>query len=141
MTTPQTQETVRRIQWGMASCYSGLGAWCLFHPASVIALGFTPSYAIFNRTTSLLTRCFGAQAMTAGLLLATSDMTAKSFTIFGAAMVPYLGFNAWFGIGPGRGVLTKLLWLDFVGNLIFLSGSLFAAKLLRDDEEDQKKQQ
>jgi len=29
--------------------------------------------------------------------------------------------------------------MDFVGNMVFLSGSLFAAKLLKDDEEEQEK--
>jgi hypothetical protein len=77
--------------------------------------------------------------MTAGLLLGTSKMTVTSFTTFGVSMTPYLGFNAWFIIGPGRGVFTNLLWMDFVGNMIFLSCSLFAAKLLSDDEEQQKK--
>lgn len=77
--------------------------------------------------------------MTAGLLLSTSDMTEYSFTAFGLAMIPYLGFNAWFGVGPGRGVFTKWLWMDCIGNLVFLSGSLLAAKLLRDDGEELKK--
>jgi hypothetical protein len=88
-------------------------------------------------------RCFGAQAMTSGLLLGVSDMTAGSFTAFGFAMMPYLGFNAWFGIGPGRGVFTKWLWMDFIGNIVFLGGSLFAAKSLKDenDERSNKKRQ
>lgn len=84
-------------------------------------------------------RCFGAQALTTGLLLGTSDMTIRSFTAFGLAMIPYLGFNAWFTVGPGRGVFTKWLWMDFIGNVFFLTGSLYAAKLLKDDEEEQKK--
>lgn len=79
-------------------------------------------------------RCFGAQAMTTGLLLGISDMTVRSFTAFGLAMIPYLGFNAWFGIGPGRGMFTKLLWMDFAGNVVFLSGSLVAAIMLRNEE-------
>jgi hypothetical protein len=29
--------------------------------------------------------------------------------------------------------------MDVVGNMVFLSGSLFAAKLLKGDEEKQKK--
>jgi ABC-type multidrug transport system permease subunit len=84
-------------------------------------------------------QCFGAQAVTAGLLLGTSDMTVRSFTAFGLAMVPYIGFNAWFGIGPGKDMFTKWLWMDFVGNTVFLAGSLVAAKLLKDDEEARKR--
>jgi hypothetical protein len=86
----------------------------------------------------LLMRCFGAQALTTGLLLSTSEMSAKSFTSFGLAMIPYLGFNAWFLVGPGRGMFTGFLWLDFVGNVVFLGGSIFAAKLLTDDGGDQR---
>jgi hypothetical protein len=110
----------------------------LFHPSSVIKLSLTPQYALAHPTAFLLMRCFGAQAMTCGLLLGTSEMTANSFTMFGLAMVPYLGFNAWFGIGPGRGVFTHWLWMDFIGNIVFFSGSLLAAKLLNDEEDDQK---
>jgi hypothetical protein len=57
----------------------------------------------------------------------------------GVSMIPYLGFNAWFIIGPGRGFFTNWLWMDVVGNMVFLSGSLFAAKLLKGDEEEHKK--
>lgn len=54
---------------------------CLFHPASVISLGFTA---------------------------------------FGLAMIPYIGWNYWFsGIGPARGMVNSLMWLDFRGNVFF----------------------
>ena len=76
--------------------------------------------------------------MTSGLLLAVSDMTVTSFTAFGLAMVPYLGFNAWFIVGPGKGLFTNWLWMDLIGNVTFLSGSFLAAKLLRDVEEQAK---
>jgi hypothetical protein len=76
--------------------------------------------------------------MTTGLLLGVSDMTVRSFTAFGIAMLPYIGFNAWFGIGPGYGVFTKWLWMDFIGNVVFLGGSLVAAKLLKDEEKERK---
>ena len=79
-------------------------------------------------------RCFGAQAMTSGLLLGFSNLTASGFALFGLSMVPYLGFNAWFLFGPGKGVFTGWLWLDLMGNVVFLSGSLFAAKILREEE-------
>ncbi|KAL2162956.1 hypothetical protein VTH06DRAFT_6792 [Thermothelomyces fergusii] len=134
MATPQRLETVRRLQVAMASAYAGLGAWCLFHPHSVIALGFTPRYAATvtsSAVTHLITRCFGAQAMTCGLVLGTSDMTAFSFTAFGLAMIPYIGWNFWFGIGPARGMITRWMWLDFIGNLFFMGGSLWCAKVLR----------
>jgi hypothetical protein len=73
-----------------------------------------------NTTTSLFVRCFGAQAMTCGLVLGTSTMTPFSFTAFGIAMVPYL------------------MWMVFVGNVFFGAGSLYCAKLLREQEEGDK---
>jgi hypothetical protein len=81
-------------------------------------------------------RCFGAQATTCGLLLGTTTMTKRSFTAFGLAMIPYLAFNAWFGIGPGRGMFTSLLWLDFVGNITFGLGSFYCASLLTETKQD-----
>ena len=94
--------------------------------------------ALSNATTHLFTRCFGAQAMTCGLLLGTSDMTAFSFTAFGLAMIPYIGWNVWFGIGPAKGMINSMMWLDFVGNLFFMGGSFWCAKLLKEELEEAK---
>ncbi|KAJ0413135.1 hypothetical protein BJY00DRAFT_320091 [Aspergillus carlsbadensis] len=91
----------------MALGYSSLGAWCLLHPTSALRLSLTPKYTTLDRTPVLIMQCFGAQAMACGLLLGVADMTWKSFLAFGLAMVPYLGFNAWLGFGPGRGVPTS----------------------------------
>ena len=115
-------------------------ARCLLHPSSVITLGFTPPYAAMcNWTTSLMMRCFGAQAMTCGLLLGTSTMTASSFRAFGLAMIPFLFYNFWFsGVGPAPGVLTSLLALEVLGNLFFCLGSLYCARLLREVELERK---
>lgn len=77
-------------------------------------------------------RCFGAQAMTSGLLLGVSPMDERSFTAFGVAMLPYLMFNAWFLAGPGRGVFTNWLFMDLVGNVVFAVGSGYCVKLLRE---------
>lgn len=113
----------------------GLNGRCLFHPSSVISLGFTPEYiALSNETTDLLFRCFGAQAMTCGLLLGTSEMSSFSFTAFGLAMIPYIGWNYWCsGIGPGGGMINSMMWLDFCGNVFFMLGSLWCAKVLREE--------
>lgn len=74
--------------------------------------------------------------MTAGLLLGTAPMNERSFAAFGLAMIPYLLFNGWFGVGPGRGVFTPLLTLDFVGNMFFGLGSAYCWKLLREQREE-----
>lgn len=109
---------------------------CLLFPSTVIGLSLVPKYATTEYTPTLLMRCFGAQATTCGVLLGTANMTPKSFVAFGLAMIPYLGFNYWFGVGPGKGVFTSLLWLDFVGNVTFCAGSFYCAWLLGRDEEE-----
>ena len=80
-------------------------------------------------------RCFGAQAMTCGLLLSVLPMDERSFTTFGLAMIPYVVFNAWFGVGPGRGVFPWL-FMDFVGNVFFGLGSAYCVKLLKEQREE-----
>jgi len=111
----------------------------VFHPSSVLSLGFTAPYlALCNVTTSMFVRCWGAQAMTCGLVVGTSTMTPFSFNAFAAAMLPYIGWNLYMGFGPGKGMLTNFLWLDFAGNVFFTLGSLYCAKLLREQEEEDK---
>ncbi|KAK0653030.1 hypothetical protein B0T16DRAFT_388186 [Cercophora newfieldiana] len=140
MTTPQRLEMVRRMQTAIATSYTTLGAWALLHPSSVLSLGFTPQYlALCNVTTSLFVRCWGAQAMTCGLVVGTSKMTPFSFTSFAVAMLPYIGWNFWQGLGPGRDMVTNFIWLDFAGNVFFTFGSLYCANLLREQEEEDKK--
>ncbi|KAJ5376669.1 hypothetical protein N7509_013555 [Penicillium cosmopolitanum] len=133
---PPNAKLAQRIQRLMAVGYSGMGSWCLLFPSTVIGLSLVPKYATTEYTPTLLMRCFGAQATTCGVLLGTANMTPKSFVAFGLAMIPYLGFNYWFGVGPGKGVFTSLLWLDFVGNVTFCAGSFYCAWLLGRDEEE-----
>ena len=116
-----------------------MGAVVLLDPATIIKLSLTPSYAIVNRTTQLMMRCFAAQAMTSGLLLGISPMDRRSFISFGLAMVPYLLFNGYFLLGPGRGVFTNWLIADFVGNVFFGLGSAYCAKLLGEQSESDRK--
>lgn len=71
--------------------------------------------------------------MTCGLVLGTAeDLGERGFRAFALAMVPYVvAFNFWFSAwGPRRGMVTSLIWLDFVGNVGFLGGSWYCAKLL-----------
>lgn len=108
----------------------------LLHPASIIRFGFQPAYAVVTTTASLFCRCWGAQAMTVGVLLGTAPMNAFSFRAFAAAMVPYIAWNFWGGLGPGRSVVTPLIWGDFLGNIFFAGGSLWCAKLLQENEDE-----
>jgi len=86
----------------------------------------------------MFVRCWGPQAITCGLVVGTSTMTASSFTSFAVSMLPYIGWNFYMGFGPGKEMVTKLIWLDFAGNVFFALGSLYCAKLLREQEEEEK---
>ncbi|KAL4874461.1 hypothetical protein BJY04DRAFT_203928 [Aspergillus karnatakaensis] len=123
--TKQSLQTIRIIQLAMSLCYSGLGAWCLLHPSSVITLSFRAPYKSLDYTSQLLMQFFGAQALTTGLLLGVSNMDRFGFLMFGVAMVPYMMFDLWYGIGPGRelGVFTGWLWVDFVATVGFCAGA------------------
>jgi hypothetical protein len=72
--------------------------------------------------------------MTVGVLLATAPMNAFSFKAFAAAMVPYIAFNFWGCLGPGRQIVTELVWIDFLGNVFFTGASLWCANLLQENE-------
>jgi hypothetical protein len=73
-----------------------LGAWCLFWPGFVEQLVFQPAYRHLSATSALMIGCFGAQAMLAGLFAATSRFTRLTFAAYGAALIPFFGFNYWF---------------------------------------------
>jgi hypothetical protein len=52
-------------------------------------------------------------------------------------MLPFLGFNAWaMGTESGRGMFTKLMLMDVVGNLLWVGGSLAAISQLPEEEAD-----
>lgn len=77
--------------------------------------------------------------MTCGLVVGTSTMTPYSFRAFAIAMLPYIGWNFWMAFGPGKEMVTNFIWMDFVGNVFFGLGSLYCAKLLEEQEEEDKK--
>jgi hypothetical protein len=111
----------------------------LLFPQPVLSLSLTPTPALLHPTTVLIFKCFGSQAAMTGLLLGVAEPSVKMFTTFGVAMVPYLAFNAWFMIGPGKGVFTNWLALDLVGNIVYAVGSWYCVKLLREVEEENTK--
>ena len=74
--------------------------------------------------------------MTPGLLLGTTPANERTFASFGLAMIPYFVFNAWFIVGPGRGVSTKWLFIDLIGNVTFALGSAYCFTLLKEQREE-----
>jgi hypothetical protein len=86
---------------------------------------------------SIFCRCFGAQAMTCGVLLGAAPMNPTSFRVFAASMLPYIAWNFWVAFSPkGRSIFTNLIWFDFLGNIVFAGGSLYCAKLLSEGDDE-----
>ena len=69
--------------------------------------------------------------MLVGLSWCTLKPTRQAFTWFGIASLPFFWFNYWAWARPG--MFTRLIWLDFIGNIIWLSASVHGARLLSFD--------
>lgn len=124
--------SARTSQFLIAAVFLGLGGWCLFAPASVIELAITEAY----RDTSFINRftiaCFGAQAVLFGLMALVTRWHALSFAVFGAALLPFFGFNYWFHYEVP--VLTSIGMLDFAGNATMLVLAIFGWRAARAAE-------
>lgn len=117
-------------QRSLAFIFLVLGAWCLFCPTMVEALGFKPAYYIGNATSALLMGCFGAQAVLCGTVILTSRFTPKTFLIFGLiASAPFFGFNYYFYFV--RQMFSEWMLLDFAGNIGILALSLLGYRASR----------
>lgn len=73
----------------------------------------------------ILMGCFGAQAMMVALLLGTSRLDRRGYTLFGAAILPFFVFDA-FAIKGGYCTAFGGIG-DAVGNTVFLSMSACGA--------------
>jgi hypothetical protein len=110
--------SVRAIQWWLASVFFILGGWCLVAPASVLALTIRPEYQASAAIVPLLVRCFGAQAVLAGIFAALSRFERITFLVYGVALLPFFAFDYWaYAVVP---ILTPLGLLDAVGNVAML---------------------
>lgn len=73
----------------------------------------------------ILMGCFGAQAMMVALLLGTSRLDRRGYTLFGAAILPFFVFDAFAVKG---GYCTAFGGIgDAVGNTVFLGMSACGA--------------
>jgi len=116
------------VQKALALIFLGLGAWCLFFPATVEALTIRPEYRVGNATSALFIACFGAQAMLCGIVIYTSRFLPRTFLVFGLlASVPFFGFNYYFYFI--KGMFTDWMLLDFAGNVGILAFSLLGYRL------------
>jgi len=112
----------RSIQFLLAGIFIGLGGWCLLMPAQVEALVLRPEYQVLNKTSAVLMGCFGAQAVLAGILIATAEFKARTFLIFGLfGSIPFFIFNAYFYFVAK--MFNQWMLLDFAGNIGILSAA------------------
>jgi hypothetical protein len=109
----------RRLQYAIAAVFLVLGGWCVVWPSSVVALAVRPDHQSNDPLVLISLGAFGAQAMLAGLFAALSRFTKWTFAGFGAAVLPFFGFDWWFyAVEP---VFNELILLDALGNVIFVA--------------------
>lgn len=95
-----------------------LGGWCLLAPASVLMLTIRPEYHADAPIVPLLVRCFGAQAVLAGIFAAFSRFERRTFLAFGVALLPFFVFDyRAYAVVP---ILTPVGLFDAVGNVAML---------------------
>jgi hypothetical protein len=110
--------SVRAIQWWLASVFFVLGGWCLVAPDSVLVLTIRPEYRASAPIVPLLIRCFGAQAVLAGIFAAFARFERVTFVAYGVALLPFFAFDYWaYAVVP---ILTPVGLLDAVGNVVML---------------------
>lgn len=111
--------TAGTIQRAIAAVFVVLGGWALIHPWSVAALCLRPEYREGAALTFTI-RAFGAQALIAGLFAATAIFTRATFASYGAMLLGFLAFDAWFALVDP--VLTPLgAGLDALGNVVMMA--------------------
>ena len=123
----------RHVQYLLAFIFLGLGGWCLVAPAQVESLGLRPEFQHNSMTSALLIGCFGAQAVLAGTLIATTIFPARAFLIFGLiGSVPFFVFNYYFYFSLR--MFTDWMLLDFVGNAGILACGIAGYTLKRRED-------
>ena len=110
--------TARAAQYGIASIFLVLGAWCLLAPNWVLALGLRPEYQTGAAVVPVFVACFGAQAMLGGLFAATAIFTRLTFLAYGLALLPFFVFNYWFYIVVP--MFNEFILLDAFCNVVML---------------------
>lgn len=125
--------TSKSIQYFLALIFLGLGGWCLITPQMVEALVFRPAYQDMTATSAVLMGCFGAQAVLAGTVIATSEFKPRTFLIFGVVgSMPFFVFNFYFYYVAE--MFTAWMLLDFAGNIGILTCGILGYRLKRAEE-------
>lgn len=118
MATQTAAGEARVLQYAIASVFIVLGGWCLLAPESVIALSVRAESQRFDPLTLVVVGAFGAQAVLAGLFVASSIFTRWTFLAYGVALTPFLVFDWWFfAIVP---LFNEWILVDAVGNALML---------------------
>ena len=121
------------VQGFLASIFLGLGGWAMLAPATVEALVLRPAYYVGNASSALFIACFGAQAVLAGVVIATARFRPSTFLIFGlCGSIPFFAFNYYFYFA--RPMFSAWMLLDFVGNVAILASGLVGYRLSKREE-------
>jgi hypothetical protein len=107
------------LQRLIALPFLALGGWALVAPQSVLDLCLRSEVRDVSPVATLLTGCFGAQALLCALFILTTRFTRISFAVYGVALLPFFWFDYYFyAIQP---IFTEFILLDLVGNVVMLA--------------------
>jgi len=132
-----SEPTIQKI---LASCMLFPGFACAVAPRTLLETSLCEDRRReeISDTTLLVFRCFGAQACLVGIVLGTCRMTPRSYAAFAAAMIPFVGFNFYYGIVDPVIISPIPMLADFVNNVVMCQLALAGAKLLGGTEDDKK---
>jgi hypothetical protein len=111
----------------LAAVFIGLGGWCVVAPRSVVHLTVRPEYQLDRPLVLVTIGAFGAQAVLAGLFAAFSRFEARTFAVFGFAVLPFFVFDWWFySVVP---IFNAFILLDVAGNVLLLLSCVYGYRL------------
>ena len=105
-----------------------MGGTCVLAPRLTLDLCAVrpPVSGTAGELTTLVFRCFGAQAMLCGTLLCAARLSRRAFLAWAAAILPFLAFDYYFCFVEKQ--VTPLGAAgDLAGNVAFLVASLYGA--------------
>lgn len=126
-----------RLATTVGAVWMGMGAACLLAPKPLLSVSLHPRFLpVLNgdkgdeaKDLALFTfRCFGAQAVMCGSVIATTRFDRSSWLWFGAAILPFFAFDyaAW----KARYLSTFGALGDLAGNIVFTAGAALGAGLV-----------
>ena len=120
----------------MGSVFTGMGLLTMISPKVAAEMSLTKDFLGKDGVTpalKLVMQCFGSQASLCGLVILSSNFTARTYRNFGLAMIPYLMFD--YHCWANNALTTFGALGDVAGNALFAACCAVGYKLLKDEKD------